>query len=68
MFFAAAAGETELANPLDDNADRFSIMAKLEQFKHTSGRWHFKICYPELASIHPFPCNQWSQTRSRCRW
>ena len=59
----ASAEETELSNPLDDDADRFSIMAKLPQFQHSNGRWHFKICYPELASVHPFPCNQWSQTR-----
>ena len=59
----ANAAETKLANPLDDDADRFSIMGKLPQFKHSNGRWYFKLCYPELASTHPFPCNVWSQTR-----
>ena len=56
-------GGTQLLNPLDDDADLYSIMDKLLQFKHSDGRWHFKICYPELQNLHSFPCNQWSQMR-----
>ena len=36
-------------------------MGKLDQFKRSNNRWRFKICYPELASKFPVPCNEWSQ-------
>ena len=49
-------------NPHDQTALTYSIMDKLNQFKSSSGSWHFKLCYPELTSVQDPPCNEWTQT------
>ena len=39
----------------------FSILGQLENYRTCSGKFHFKLCYPELADNYSFPCNEWTQ-------
>ena len=50
------------SNPTNSNADLFSILYKLEEFKDSNGNFHFKICYPELKGIGGKSCNEWIQS------
>ena len=53
--------ETKNKNPDDENADLFSILGQLENYRTCSGQLHFKLCWPELAEEYSFPCNEWTQ-------
>ena len=48
-------------NADDENTDLFSILDQLESFRTCSGKFHLKLCYPELAENFTFPCNEWTQ-------
>ena len=48
-------------NSDDENANMFSILDQLEEYRSCNGEFHFKICYPELAENFSFPCNEWTQ-------
>ena len=43
------------------NAPMFSILDQLEGMRDGKGRFHLKLCYPELTEFNP-PCNEWIQT------
>ena len=53
--------EAKNKNAYDENADLFSILGELEQFRTCNGDFHFKICFPELVENFSFPCNEWTQ-------
>ena len=36
-------------------------MGQLEGLRGSDGKFHFKLCYPEL-NHYSFPCNEWLQT------
>ena len=36
-------------NADNEDADMFSILYQLEQYRNCEGDFHFKLCYPELA-------------------
>ena len=59
--FSNKAGVLE-SNPTNSNADLFSILYKLEEFKDSNGNFHFKLCYPELKGIGGKSCNEWIQS------
>lgn len=47
----------------DPEADLFSRLYELDSMRNWEGVFHFKLCYPELASSTiNFPCNEWTQT------
>ena len=48
-------------NADNEDADIFSILYQLEQYRTCNGDFHFKLCYPELAENFSFPCNEWTQ-------
>ena len=48
-------------NADDEDANMFSILDQLEQYRNCRGEFHFKLCYPELAENFSFPCNEWTQ-------
>ena len=48
----------------DKNADMFSILHDLENHRTCGSDFHFKLCYPELAEKHSFPCNEWIQSNN----
>ena len=48
-------------NEDDEDANLFSILYKLEQYRTCSGDFHFKLCYPDLVENYTFPCNEWTQ-------
>ena len=45
-------------------ADLFSLLYDLQSMRNGEGTFHFKLCYPELASVtnNFFPCNEWIQS------
>ena len=49
-------------NPTDPNADLYSILDTLENFRDAEGKFTFKICYPEFAGVGGGRCNEWKQT------
>ena len=49
-------------NPTNSNADLFSILNLLDEFKDSNGNFHFKLCYPELIGIGGKSCNEWIQS------
>ena len=50
-------------NPDNPNADLYSILAGLEDFRDANGKFQFKLCYPELAPVGAKGnCNEWIQT------
>ena len=48
-------------NPDNPDADLFSILDQLENFRNQDGNFHLKLCYPEVNSNGGF-CNEWIQT------
>ena len=48
-------------NADNEDADIFSILYQLEQYRNCEGDFHFKLCYPGLAENYSFPCNEWKQ-------
>ena len=44
-------------NPDDPNANLFSNLAKLENYRGKDGNFQFKLCYPEVGK-----CNEWIQS------
>ena len=56
--------DTLSKNPDDVNADMFSILDQLEQFRTCHGEFHFLLCYPELVENFTFPCNEWIQSNN----
>ena len=48
-------------NSNDEDADMFSILDKLEEYRTCNGTFHLKLCYPELFTNFSFPCNEWIQ-------
>lgn len=50
------------SNPTNLNADLFSILNKLEEFRGIDGNFQFKLCYPELTGIGGKSCNEWIQS------
>ena len=60
------ADQNEALNKNADNedADMFSILDQLEQYRTCDGQLHFKLCYPELAENFSFPCNEWTQSNN----
>lgn len=55
--------EAKKKNIDDPEADLFSVLYQLGSMRNREGVYHFKVCYPELASsTNNFPCNEWTQT------
>ena len=50
-------------NADDEDADMFSILDQLEQYRTCTCTLHFKLCYPELSNNFSFPCNKWIQLK-----
>ena len=50
------------SNPENTNADLFSILYRLEEFRNTEGNFQFKLCYPEIKGIGGKSCNEWIQS------
>ena len=50
-----------LDNP---DADLFSILDQLEDFRNADGKFQFKLCYPELTGAGGGSCNVWIQTNN----
>ena len=44
-------------NPDDPNANLFSNLVKLENYRGKDGNFQFKLCYPEVGK-----CNEWIQS------
>ena len=52
-----------LSSPYDETTLLYSALDKLEQYRVSDDdKFEFKLCYPDLASTHPFPCNVWKQS------
>jgi len=50
-------------NPTDPNAELYSILDTLENFRDEEGKFTFKLCYPEeYAGNGAGRCNEWKQT------
>ena len=49
-------------NPDDPNANLFSILDQLENYKNAEGNFHLKLCYPEVSGEDGSHCNEWVQT------
>lgn len=50
-------------NPCNPEADLYSILDQLETYRNTEGKFHFKLCYPELTwGIDGKTCNEWIQS------
>ena len=49
-------------NPDDPEADLFSILDKLEDYRSSDGRFQFKLCYPEATFKSGKSCNEWIQS------
>ena len=49
-------------NPDNPEADLFSILDKLEDYRKPVGHFHFKLCYPELQGVNGGHCNEWKQS------
>ena len=49
-------------NPDNPEADLFSVLYRLEDFRDADGNFHFKLCYPELTGAGGGRCNEWTQT------
>ena len=48
-------------NPGNPNADLYSILGQLDQFK-IENNFYFRLCYPELKGKDDSSCNYWSQS------
>ena len=51
--------EASIKNPSNPDADVYSILEDLENYKNSDRKFHFLLCYPELP---PNYCNEWYQT------
>ena len=49
-------------NPANSNADLFSILYSLEEYRDSKGNFQFKLCYPEIKGIGGKSCNEWIQS------
>ena len=49
-------------NPDNPEADLFSVLYRLEDFRDDDGNFHFKLCYPELTGVGGGRCNEWIQS------
>ena len=50
-------------NPDNPNADLYSILDRLEDFRDGDDKFQFKLCYPGLAPVgDKGNCNEWIQT------
>ena len=49
-------------NPTNPNADLFSILYQLENYRDSKGNFQFKLCYPEIKGIGGKTCNEWIQS------
>ena len=49
-------------NPDNPNAHLFSILDKLENYRNNEGRFHLKLCFPEVSGAGGGHCNEWTQT------
>jgi len=63
-FFAATNSPDDVLskNPTDPNADLYSILDTLENYRDAEGKFTFKICYPEYTGVGGGRCNEWKQT------
>ena len=50
-----------IKNPDNPDADLYSILKQLENFRNQDGNFHLKVCYPEL-SVNGSSCNEWIQS------
>ena len=48
-------------NPDNPGAFLFSILDQLETYRSAEGKFHFKLCYPEII-VDGKSCNEWYQT------
>ena len=48
-------------NPDNPDADLYSILDSLENFRNQDGTFHLRVCYPEL-SVNGSSCNEWIQS------
>ena len=49
-------------NPDNPDAELFSILDQLEDYRDHEGILHFKLCYPEISGVGGGHCNEWTQT------
>ena len=54
-------------NPDNPDAELFSILDQLENYRDHEGILHFKLCYPELTGVGGGHCNEWTQTLTSIR-
>ena len=54
----------KLRNPFDPTAPLFSFLGNLDMLKRREDPYHLRLCYPELAGEHEFPCNEWLQSEN----
>ena len=50
------------SNPENSNADLYSILYSLEEFRNSEGNFQFKLCYPKIKGIGGKSCNEWIQS------
>ena len=50
------------SNPENSDADLYSKLYRLEEFRNSEGNFHFKLCYPEIKGIGGKSCNEWIQS------
>ena len=48
-------------NPGNPDAELFSILDQLEDYRDHEGIFHFKLCYPEITGVGGGRCNEWTQ-------
>ena len=48
-------------NPDNPDADLYSILDQMENFRNQDGTFHLRVCYPEL-SVNGSSCNEWIQS------
>ena len=49
-------------NPDNPDAELFSILDQLEDYRDHEGILHFELCYPEITGVGGGHCNEWTQT------
>ena len=50
------------SNPENSDADLYSILYRLEEFRNSERNFQFKLCYPEIIGIGGKSCNEWIQS------
>ena len=48
-------------NPGNPDAELFSILDQLEDYRDHEGIFHFKLCYLEITGVCGGRCNEWTQ-------